>query len=263
MSTDSTRHKSKNGETHNEAQADYRWILENLKEHIFKQTGIRLPINISEFTDKPVRANFSSIDYTESKSLTFDSLSQARKFFKNSTFSRAFYYDFKTELGLLVEEKPKYNGSLWEQLKEKSKEEVVDKDTNIEEVKKTDDVINIGGLGFWDMKRGEIFNYTNKGKEAEVDNSTDGIKETNGKLDYSEINFKLLDLMAKRFMENKVKYPKGNTKKTLDKNEILWAAFRHIRKMIQPIENDPETFEDHLAAVATNMSIILDQLEQQ
>jgi len=44
-----------------------------------------------------------------------------------------------------------------------------------------------------------------------------GIKETDGKLDYSEINFKLLDLMAKRFMDNKVKYPKGNTKKVIDK----------------------------------------------
>jgi hypothetical protein len=228
MSTESTRHKSKNGETHNEVKSDYEGILENLKERIFKQTGIRLPINILEFDDKPVRANFSSIDYTESKSLTFDSLFQARKFFKNSTFSRAFYYDFKTEQGLLVEEKPKYND---------------------------------GGLGFWNMKRGETINYSNRGKET--DTSTDGIKETNGKLDYSEINFKLLDLMAKRFMENKVKYPKGNTKKTLDKNEILWAAFRHIRKMIQPIKNDPETFEDHLAAVATNMSIILDQLEHQ
>jgi hypothetical protein len=233
MSTESTRHKSKNGETHNEVKSDYEGILENLKERIFKQTGIRLPINILEFDDKPVRANFSSIDYTESKSLTFDSLFQARKFFKNSTFSRAFYYDFKTEQGLLVEEKPKYNDGLWEQIKEKNKEETIS------------------------------YNSANGVKEVETNTSTDGIKETNGKLDYSEINFKLLDLMAKRFMENKVKYPKGNTKKTLDKNEILWAAFRHIRKMIQPIKNDPETFEDHLAAVATNMSIILDQLELQ
>lgn len=87
-----------------------------------------------------------------------------------------------------------------------------------------------------------------------------GKKEKENKVDYSEINFKLLDLMAKRFNDNKHKYPKGNTLKVIDKDEILWAAFRHIRKMIQPIENDPETYEDHLAAVATNMSIILDQL---
>ena len=63
-------------------------------------------------------------------------------------------------------------------------------------------------------------------------------------------------------MDNKHKYAKGNTLKEINKDDILWAAFRHIRKMIQPIENDPETYEDHLAAVATNMSIILDQLDK-
>jgi len=89
-----------------------------------------------------------------------------------------------------------------------------------------------------------------------------GKKEIEGKLDYSEINFNLLDLMAKRFMDNKVKYPKGNTLKEIDQDEILWAAFRHIRKMIKPIEADTETYKDHLAAVATNMSIILDQIER-
>lgn len=93
-------------------------------------------------------------------------------------------------------------------------------------------------------------------------NNTVGEKETEGKLDYSEINFRLLDLMAKRFMDNKHKYAKGNTLKDINKDDILWAAFRHIRKMIQPIENDPETYEDHLTAVATNMSIILDQLDK-
>lgn len=92
--------------------------------------------------------------------------------------------------------------------------------------------------------------------------SKSGIKETSGKLDYSEINFNLLDLMAKRFMDNKVKYPKGNTLKEIDQNEILWAAFRHIRKMIKPVEGDTESYQDHLAAVATNMSIILDQIER-
>lgn len=103
-------------------------------------------------------------------------------------------------------------------------------------------------------QRSKIFTY-------DPENLT-GKKETEGKLDYSEINFNLLDLMAKRFMDNKVKYPKGNTLKEIDQNEILWAAFRHIRKMIKPIEGDTESYKDHLAAIATNMSIILDQLER-
>lgn len=90
-----------------------------------------------------------------------------------------------------------------------------------------------------------------------------GVKETTGKLDYSEINLSILDLMAQRFMDNKHKYPKGNSKKPLDVKELEWAIFRHIRKIIKPIKNDNETYKDHLAAIANNVSMILDQLELQ
>lgn len=93
-------------------------------------------------------------------------------------------------------------------------------------------------------------------------NSSSGIKEQDGKIDYSEINLELLDLMAQRFTANKHKYPKNNMLKPIDKDSLAWAAFRHIRKMLQPIENDPETYEDHLTAVACNMSMLLDQLKQ-
>jgi hypothetical protein len=89
--------------------------------------------------------------------------------------------------------------------------------------------------------------------------SKEGVKETDGKLDYSEINLQILDLMAERFTANKHKYPKGNMKKPLDKHSLVWAAFRHIRKMLQPIENDPESFKEHLTAVLCNMSMVLDQ----
>jgi len=88
-----------------------------------------------------------------------------------------------------------------------------------------------------------------------------GKKETANKSDYSEINLGILDLMAERFSANKNKYEKGNSKKPLDKQQILWALFRHIKKMVQPIEGDEENFKDHLAAVLTNCSILLDQLE--
>lgn len=104
--------------------------------------------------------------------------------------------------------------------------------------------------------------YDTKSKIEEKEKLT-GVKETEGKLDYSEINFKLLDLMATRFSANKVKYGYGNTKKPLDLKQIEQATFRHLRKMIQPIEGDEETYLDHLSATATNLSIILDQLELQ
>lgn len=102
----------------------------------------------------------------------------------------------------------------------------------------------------------DLVNTWNKIEDEKV-----GKKETENKTDYSEINLEILDLMANRFSANKHKYPKGNSLKKLNKQDILWAAFRHIKKMIQPIEGDPESYVDHLAAVCTNMSIILDQLK--
>lgn len=90
-----------------------------------------------------------------------------------------------------------------------------------------------------------------------------GIKESQGKTDYTEINLGILDIMAERFTANKHKYPKGNMKKVIDVKELEWALFRHIKKMIQPPPDDPETYEDHLAAVLCNASMILDQLEKQ
>ena len=67
--------------------------------------------------------------------------------------------------------------------------------------------------------------------------------------------------MAERFTANKHKYPKGNMKKPIDIKSLEWALFRHVKKMIQPIETDEETYKDHLSAVLCNCSMLLDQLK--
>lgn len=89
----------------------------------------------------------------------------------------------------------------------------------------------------------------------------EGIKESCGKIDYSEINFEILDLMAARFEANKHKYPKGNMLKPIEISKLLWPVFRHWKKMMFPLDDDTETFEDHLAAIMCNCSMILDQLK--
>jgi hypothetical protein len=105
-----------------------------------------------------------------------------------------------------------------------------------------------------EQREKEIFDKFRKNME-------EGVKETNGKVDYSEINLGILDLMAERFTANKHKYPKGNMKKPIDVKSLEWALFRHVKKMIQPIEEDEETYKDHLSAVLCNASMILDQLK--
>lgn len=92
-------------------------------------------------------------------------------------------------------------------------------------------------------------------------NNSSGIKVEDGKVDYSEINFDILDLMAQRFKDNKHNYPKDNMKKPIEISKLLWPLFRHWKKMMWPKEDDPEKFEDHLAAIMCNCSMILDQLK--
>ena len=87
-----------------------------------------------------------------------------------------------------------------------------------------------------------------------------GIKEEDGKTDYSEINLYILDIMAQRMAENKHKYPKGNSKNPIKINKLEWAMFRHVKKIVQPLDDDKESYMDHLAAIACNVSMILDQL---
>ncbi len=102
------------------------------------------------------------------------------------------------------------------------------------------------------------FNPNNKGIETMITEKI-GVKETENKTDYSEIDFDILDLMAERFNANKHKYPKGNMLKPIEEKELLFAGLRHLKKMIQPLENDEETFVEHLSAVLCNMQMLYQQ----
>ena len=115
-------------------------------------------------------------------------------------------------------------------------------------------------------EKDDVITSSNRGEKETMEHlqgvkETEGIKESNGKVDYSEINLEILDLMAERFTANKHKYPKGNMKKPIDIKSLEWALFRHVKKMIQPIETDEETYKDHLSAVLCNCSMLLDQLK--
>ena len=128
-----------------------------------------------------------------------------------------------------------------------------------------DDVITNSSRGEKEMMKSfkELKTLTDFSKLASnIDiKENGGIKESDGKVDYSEINLEILDLMAERFTANKHKYPKGNMKKPIDIKSLEWALFRHVKKMIQPIETDEESYKDHLSAVLCNCSMLLDQLK--
>lgn len=126
-------------------------------------------------------------------------------------------------------------------------DEVLDSNTTVTEAPNFNE-----SVGF-QMKRGRNIIYK--------PTQQSGVKETENKTDYSEIDFDILDLMAERFNANKHKYPKGNMLKPIDEKELLFAGFRHLKKMIQPIEGDEETFLQHLSSVLCNMQMVYQQIK--
>lgn len=91
--------------------------------------------------------------------------------------------------------------------------------------------------------------------------SSEGLKESNGKISYQEIDWDFIDLIARRMNQNKEKYPINNWKKPMDIQLLMDASLRHLRKMQQPIIDDTESFQKHLAAVCCNMMFINYQLK--
>jgi hypothetical protein len=89
-----------------------------------------------------------------------------------------------------------------------------------------------------------------------------GVKETNNKLSYAEINPAYIASMARRMGDNKGKYPRNNWKHDIDKNEILDALERHLcdLKLLlngeEPIHSMVENPADHLAALGCNSMIL-------
>ncbi len=68
-------------------------------------------------------------------------------------------------------------------------------------------------------------------------------KESEGKLDYSEIDWDFIDAMATRMNRNKDKYPPKNYEQ-MNEEEIKGveqATLRHLRKILQPLKDDPES----------------------
>ncbi len=95
--------------------------------------------------------------------------------------------------------------------------------------------------------------------------ATQGVKESEGKISYQEINWDFVTAMAQRLNVNKTKYPVGNWKKEINLQEIEDALVRHVIKLVNPNPNDtndtddtddPENSLDHLAAIGVNCQIL-------
>lgn len=89
----------------------------------------------------------------------------------------------------------------------------------------------------------------------------EGYKETENKISYEEIDWDFIKQMALRMNQNKNKYGKNNWKLPLSVEHIEQALLRHVIAIIHPDISDPETRQEHLAAIGDNAMILNYQLK--
>ena len=87
-----------------------------------------------------------------------------------------------------------------------------------------------------------------------------GKKETEGKTNYEELDWDYIDAVADRMSSNK-KYPPKNWQKPMDVKKLAESAMRHARKILQEIDGDEESLQDHAVALACNGQMVNFQLK--
>lgn len=111
---------------------------------------------------------------------------------------------------------------------------------------------------------GDFYRLTEQGtvERTELNKiGLEGKKENEGKVSYDEIDWDFVDEMSTR-MDANTKYPPLNYHKGMDVKELAKAVIRHARKILQPIEGDPETVEDHSLAIGSNAMMMFYQVKE-
>ena len=96
---------------------------------------------------------------------------------------------------------------------------------------------------------------------ADLISAKEGIKETENKVNYEELDWDYIDSMAERMSKNLAKYPPKNWQKNIEVKELAKSAIRHARKILQEIDGDEETLQEHSTALGCNGMMIHYQLK--
>jgi len=100
-------------------------------------------------------------------------------------------------------------------------------------------------------------NY-NKGKFT-VDNF--GVKETENKTDYSEIDWQFITQLAERMNKNKDKYDANNWKRPINVELLKQSLLRHVIAVLNGDYEDDGRPQGHIEAIALNAQMINYQLK--
>ena len=98
-------------------------------------------------------------------------------------------------------------------------------------------------------------------KEYSTDIIEGGKKETENKVDYSEIDWEFIEGLARRMSNNKEKYEPFNYHKPMDVNLLKQSLLRHTIEILKGEHNDAGQEYGHLYAVALNSMMIYYQLK--
>lgn len=88
-----------------------------------------------------------------------------------------------------------------------------------------------------------------------------GYKEEDNKTKYSELDWDYIDSMSNRMSSN-TKYPSDNWKKEMDIKKLAESAMRHARKILQAVDGDEESLQDHAVALGCNGMMINYQIKE-
>lgn len=91
-------------------------------------------------------------------------------------------------------------------------------------------------------------------------NKVEGIKETEGKLDY-ELDWEFIQQMAERMSQNKGKYKPYNWKKSMDVEKLKQSLFRHTMEIMKGNDSDDGRTMGHYESLALNAMMICYQLK--
>lgn len=88
-----------------------------------------------------------------------------------------------------------------------------------------------------------------------------GVKETENKVDYSEIDWIFITQLAERMNSNKDKYPPNNWKKPINIEFLKQSLLRHVLAVMLGHYEDDERMFGHLESIALNAQFINYQLK--
>lgn len=105
----------------------------------------------------------------------------------------------------------------------------------------------------------DVITNSNRG-EKETMEYLQGVKETEGKLDY-ELDWEFIEQMAERMSQNKGKYEPYNWKRPMEVEKLKQSLFRHVIEIMKGNYSDDGRDFGHFESVALNSMMINYQLK--